>query len=66
MNDNGGSAAVSAGAPAVKAASVCETTALLRRCRYHGFDSMSRWVGLDVIASNLVSTATFLNARATA
>jgi Transposase domain (DUF772)/Transposase DDE domain len=38
----------------------------LRRCRYHGFDGMRRWVGLGVIANNLVSTATFLHARATA
>jgi IS5 family transposase len=38
----------------------------LRRCRYHGEDGTARWVGLGVIANNLVSTATFLNARATA
>jgi IS5 family transposase len=38
----------------------------LRRCRYHGADGTSRWVGLGVIADNLVSTATFLNARAAA
>jgi len=37
----------------------------LRRCRYHGADGIARWVGLGVIANNLVSTATFLNARAT-
>ena len=37
----------------------------LDRCRYHGEDGMNRWVGLGVIANNLVSTATFLNARAT-
>ncbi len=36
----------------------------LDRCRYHGLDGMNRWVGLGVIASNLVSTATSLNARA--
>ena len=36
------------------------------RCRYHGEDGINRWVGLGGIASNLVSTATFLNARATA
>jgi IS5 family transposase len=36
----------------------------LRRCRYHGPDGTARWVGLGVIANNLVSTATFLNARA--
>jgi transposase, IS5 family len=38
----------------------------LRRCRYHCADSTHRWVGLGVIANNLVSTATFLEARATA
>jgi IS5 family transposase len=37
----------------------------LRRCRYHGADGTARWVGLGVIANNLVSSATFLNARAT-
>jgi IS5 family transposase len=38
----------------------------LRRCRYHGPDGTARWVGLGVIADNLMNTATFLNARATA
>jgi IS5 family transposase len=38
----------------------------LDRCRYHGFDGMNRWVGLGVIANNLVSTATFARARASA
>ena len=38
----------------------------LARCRYHGLDGMNRWVGLGVIANNLVSTATFSRARATA
>src|SRR5438128_3272708 len=38
----------------------------LRRCRYHGAAGTARWVGLGVIADNLVSTATFLNARAAA
>jgi IS5 family transposase len=37
----------------------------LRRCRYHGAAGTARWVGLGVIANNLVSTATFVNARAT-
>jgi IS5 family transposase len=36
----------------------------LDRCRYHGLDGMNRWVGLGVIANNLVSTANFLSARA--
>jgi transposase, IS5 family len=38
----------------------------LRRCRYRGADGTARWVGLGVIANNLMSTATFLNARAIA
>lgn len=38
----------------------------LRRCRYHGADGTARWVGLGVIADNLVTTANFLNARAAA
>ena len=37
----------------------------LRRCRYRGADGTARWVGLGVIANNLVSTATFVKARAT-
>ena len=38
----------------------------LDRCRYRGHDGMHRWVGLGVIANNLVSTATFSKARAAA
>jgi transposase, IS5 family len=38
----------------------------LRRCRYRGADGTARWVGLGVIANNLICSATFLNARATA
>jgi IS5 family transposase len=38
----------------------------LNRCRDHGEDGMNRWVGLGVIANNLVSTANFSRARATA
>jgi IS5 family transposase len=38
----------------------------LDRCRYHGTEGMHRWVGLGVIANNLVSTASFSRARATA
>jgi len=38
----------------------------LNRCRYHGLDGMQRWVGLGVIANNLVATATFSRTRATA
>jgi IS5 family transposase len=38
----------------------------LRRCRYHGTAGMARWVGLGVIADNLINTATFLNERAAA
>jgi IS5 family transposase len=35
-----------------------------QRCRYRGADGTARWVGLGVIANNLMSTATFVNARA--
>ena len=38
----------------------------LRRCRYHGTDGMARWVGLGVIADNLMNIAAFVNARAAA
>ena len=38
----------------------------LIRCRYHGLDGMHRWVGLGVIANNLVSIATQGHARAAA
>ena len=38
----------------------------LRRCRYHGIDGMHRWVGLGVIADNLINIATFTPARANA
>ena len=38
----------------------------LRRCRYHGVDGMHRWVGLGVIADNLMNIATFTRARAAA
>jgi IS5 family transposase len=36
----------------------------LRRCRYRGTEGTARWVGLGVIANNLISTATFMIARA--
>jgi IS5 family transposase len=38
----------------------------LRRCRYHGHDGMHRWVGLGVIADNLINVATFLDHHAAA
>jgi transposase-like protein DUF772/DDE family transposase len=38
----------------------------LRRCRYHGVEGIHRWVGLGVIADNLMNIATFAHARATA
>jgi IS5 family transposase len=38
----------------------------LRRCRYHGVDGMHRWVGLGVIADNLINMATVLGGRAAA
>lgn len=42
-----------------------ETPHGLDRCRYHGLDGMKRWVGLGVIADNLVSTGTFSKAAVT-
>lgn len=36
----------------------------LRRCRYHGADGMERWVGLGVIANNLLSIAAHGERRA--
>lgn len=36
----------------------------LRRCRYHGADGMARWVGLGVIADNLLSIAAHAERRA--
>jgi transposase, IS5 family len=38
----------------------------LRRCRYHGTAGMARWVGLGVIADNLINIAGFVNAKAAA
>lgn len=36
----------------------------LRRSRYRGHDGIHRWVGLGVIADNLISMATYLERRA--
>ena len=38
----------------------------LRRCRYHGLDGMHRWVGLGVIADNLINIARYRSGRAAA
>jgi IS5 family transposase len=38
----------------------------LTRCRYHGRDGMHRWVGLGVIADNLVTIARFIGKRTAA
>jgi transposase, IS5 family len=38
----------------------------LRRCRYHGRPGMHRWVGLGVIADNLINVATYMDRRAAA
>jgi len=38
----------------------------LSRCRYHGLPGMHRWVGLGVIANNLISMATYERTRAAA
>ena len=36
----------------------------LSRCRYRGFEGMQRWVGLGVIADNIIQMGRFLAARA--
>jgi IS5 family transposase len=38
----------------------------LDRCRYHGEDGMNRWVGLGVIADNLINIARYAPARTAA
>ncbi len=38
----------------------------LNRCRYKGLDGMHRWVGLGVIADNLINIGVALNAAAAA
>jgi len=35
----------------------------LARCRYHGADGMRRWVGLGVIADNLINMGRWLGAQ---
>jgi IS5 family transposase len=35
----------------------------LRRCRYKGFDGMQRWVGLGIIADNLINVGRVLHQR---
>jgi hypothetical protein len=36
----------------------------LNRCRYKGFSGMQRWVGLGIIADNLVNTGCAIERRA--
>jgi IS5 family transposase len=36
----------------------------LNRCRYKGLDGMRRWVGLGVIADNLINLGLAMNAAA--
>jgi IS5 family transposase len=38
----------------------------MRRCRYRGHHGMHRWVGLGVIADNLINVARYLDRRAAA
>jgi len=35
----------------------------LQRCLYHGSDGVHRWVGLGVIANNLLSIAAHMERR---
>ena len=37
----------------------------LARCRYHGADGMRRWVGLGVIADNLINMGRWLVSQPT-
>ena len=36
----------------------------LRRCLYHGVDGMKRWVGLGILADNLINLGKVMAARA--
>jgi IS5 family transposase len=38
----------------------------LRRCRYRGEADIHRWVGLGVIADNLINIAKYVDQRAAA
>lgn len=44
--------------------SVLKRRHALQRCRYHGSDGMERWIGLGVIASNLLTIAAHGECRA--
>jgi IS5 family transposase len=46
--------------------SVIKRRHALHRCRYHGLDGMHRWVGLGVIADNLLTIARTTGRRAAA
>jgi IS5 family transposase len=35
----------------------------LNRCRYRGFEGMQRWVGLGIVADNLIHIGTYLAAQ---
>jgi hypothetical protein len=67
MNANRGFVAGNAGASDAKDASASLNDAMASgRCRYHGTAGMARWVGLGVIADNLINIAGFVNAKAAA
>src|SRR5207249_348702 len=65
MSVNDGSDEGAAGESDPKDALACSSAGTgLTRCRYHGRDGMHRWVGLGVIADNLVTIARFTSGLA--
>jgi hypothetical protein len=67
MNVNAGSVVGNAGASSAKVASVCSNGVMVcAAVATHGVDGMHRWVGVGVIADNLMNIATCTHARATA
>ena len=62
LQKSAGSATPRSGAPAARAASVSlKRRHGLNRCRYKGTAGMKRWVGLGVIADNLINIAQVLD-----
>jgi IS5 family transposase len=64
-NDSAGSVAGSGGGLGAKDGFMCSNDDMVfDAVASHGADGIARWVGLGVIADNLVNTGTFLYARA--
>jgi transposase, IS5 family len=47
----------------VRRIGICERRHGLQPCRYRGDDGMKRWVGLGLIADNLINLGRFVAAR---